>query len=365
MVIKNVQALRALAANGVLLAHLFVVEQKYGHGVAFLPDSSRLGPCGVSLFFVISGFIMATIARDVSWRRFLFDRMTRIFPPYWFYTTLVLAVSVVFPAFVNSSFQHAPSLLRSYLLIPDEVGPLLAVGWTLIHEMYFYLGFALILGLMHAFKFRLPVCLLAWAALIVLLNLLGHDLTQNSAPVLAVIAHPLTFDFMLGALIGFALQKGLRVFALPALLAGIAGLIFFLAFPGVGAITEAANWPSVLFIGASCALIVYGAAALELNGAAAAPHGLVALGNASYSTYLSHVLVISAAGRLYAAVPDHSNLTEIAFVILCVVLANGAGLLSCRLIEGRTTRYARNRLKAFFVEKDCRSPAFGKFEKSE
>jgi exopolysaccharide production protein ExoZ len=150
MVIKNIQALRAIAANGVLVSHLFVVEQKYSHGGAVLSADAHLGAFGVDLFFVISGFIMATIARNASWQRFLFDRAMRTLPPYWFYTTLVLIVSFYVPAYVNSSFEQPPSLWRSYLLIPDSVGPLLAVGWTLMHEMYFYFCFALVISLTGA-----------------------------------------------------------------------------------------------------------------------------------------------------------------------------------------------------------------------
>ncbi len=137
MIIKNVQVLRALAANAVLLSHLFIVEQKYGHGFVALPAGVDLGRRGVDLFFVISGFIMAMIAQQsTQWHGFLLDRITRIVPPYWFYTTLVLIVALIAPGIVNSSYQHPPSAWLSYLLIPQDVPPLLAVGWTLIHEMY-------------------------------------------------------------------------------------------------------------------------------------------------------------------------------------------------------------------------------------
>ena len=121
--IKNIQALRAIAANGVLISHLLIVEQKYSHAGPILPADSRFGAFGVDLFFVISGFIMATIATDKSWHKFLADRAWRILPPYWFYTTVVLVVSLLAPAAVNSSFAHQPSVWRSYLLIPDTVDP--------------------------------------------------------------------------------------------------------------------------------------------------------------------------------------------------------------------------------------------------
>src|SRR5258708_31086371 len=85
MVVKNIQALRAIAANGVLISHLFIVEQKYSHGGAVLSANAHFGAFGVDLFFVISGFIMPTIARLTSWHKFLFYRSTRILTPYCFY----------------------------------------------------------------------------------------------------------------------------------------------------------------------------------------------------------------------------------------------------------------------------------------
>lgn len=143
---RNIQVARAIAANLVLLSHLRAIETKYGRGFVVLPDWAQWGACGVDLFFVVSGFIMATIAAREACRTFIVSRLTRIFPPYWFYSGLVLVVSLAAPSMVNSSFGHPPSLWRSFLLIPDTTFPLLAVGWTLTHELYFYAGFAVFLA---------------------------------------------------------------------------------------------------------------------------------------------------------------------------------------------------------------------------
>lgn len=342
MTIKNIQALRAIAANGVLLSHLYVVEQKFGHGFGILPTTAHLGSCGVDLFFVISGFIMATIAQDVSWRRFLFDRATRIFPPYWFYTTVVLIVSLLSPAMVNSSYLQQPSLLRSYLLIPDTVLPLLAVGWTLIHEMYFYLCFALLIFLIRRSRVQLPLWLLMWAVLIVVANgfVRAYDL---STPVISVITHPLTLEFIVGAGVGWILRKKVTAFPILVLCAGIGGLssAVFLRFDEP-ALIHIRNLQDVILFGLPCALIVYGAVAIELKNGITAPSWLIELGNASYSTYLSHVLILSAIGRLFAAIPQHNTYLETAFVIVCIVSANIAGFLSHRLIERRAQMWFRN-----------------------
>ncbi len=355
MVIKNIQALRAIAANGVLISHLFIVEQKYSHGGAVLSANAHLGAFGVDLFFVISGFIMATIARNASWQKFLFDRAMRILPPYWFYTTLILIVSFYVPAYVNSSFEHPPSVWRSYLLIPDRVGPLLAVGWTLMHEMCFYFCFAFIIFLTGLCRFKITSLLLMWTVAVICLNAVVH-LNEISDPVVAVITHPLTLEFIFGAAAGILIQKNGTAFAASALVGGI--IIFMvvlsLSDDALGLI-DGRNWKRIILVGAPCTLIVYGLVGIEIKNKQAAPRWLVALGNASYSTYLSHVLVLSAIGRMFAMIPNHNVYFETAFVIMCIIAANIVGLLSYSLIERRPGRRALD-AKTEWVSLRAKSP---------
>lgn len=355
MVIKNIQALRAIAANGVLFSHLFIVEQKYGRGGAVLSADAHLGAFGVDLFFVISGFIMATIARNASWQRFLFDRAMRILPPYWFYTTLALIVSFYVPAYVNSSFEHSPSIWRSYLLIPDSVGPLLAVGWTLMHEMYFYFCFALIIFLTGAFRLKITSLLLIWTVAVICLNAVVQ-LAEIRDPVVAVMTHPLTLEFIFGAAAGILIQRNCTASAASAFVAGIIIFMIVLSWSdGALSLVDGQNWRRVILVGAPCALIVYGLVGIEIKNKQTAPDWLVALGNASYSTYLSHVLVLSAIGRMLATMPNHNFYFETAFVIVCITAANVVGLLSCSLIERRPGKH-RLDAKTEWVSLRAKSP---------
>jgi exopolysaccharide production protein ExoZ len=338
LIFRNIQALRAIAANGVLVWHLLIIERKYSHSGPVLPDDARFGAASVDLFFVISGFIMVMIARDASGFSFLAGRARRILPPYWFYTTLVLLVSLAAPAIVNSSFEHPPSIWRSYLLIPNTVDPLLGVGWTLIHEMYFYLCFAVMLFLMRTRRFTLPFLLLGWTAGVAALNALVHLLDIRD-PVTAVVTHPLTLEFVFGAMTGILIQEKATRFAAPAL--AIGAVMLATAFWTATDLVAAAGWMRAVLLGLPCALIVYGAVALEVCAAPAAPGWLVALGDASYSTYLGHILVLSALGRLFAMLPSHNAILETAFVVTCIVTANVVGLVSCRLIERRPIVRAR------------------------
>jgi exopolysaccharide production protein ExoZ len=57
------------------------------------------------------------------------------------------------------------------------------------------------------------------------------------------------------------------------------------------------------------------------------------VGDASYSTYLSHVMVLSGLGRAYAYFPLKGWIVESTFVVVCLVAANMAGLASYFMLE--------------------------------
>jgi exopolysaccharide production protein ExoZ len=240
-----------------------LLKQKYGSPI--LPASAHFGAFGVDLFFVISGFIMAIVAEDgVSWPSFLVGRARRILPPYWFYTTVVLVVSLAAPTIVNSSLGTPPSLWRSYLLIPDSGPPLLAVRRTLVHEAYFYVAFAGMLFLIRSYRLTLPRLLLVWAAAVICLDTFFR-FYGVTAPVSAVVAHPLTLQFIFGAFVGILILRETTDFGGLALLVDVSLLaIALLGFPGEApSLLVDKMWERVLVIGLPCVLTVYGAVALE------------------------------------------------------------------------------------------------------
>ncbi len=206
--------------------------------------------------------------------------------------------------------------------------------------MYFYLCFALILLLTTRIPLRMPVWLSLWAVIIVVFNILSYVLPLPKSPVLDVVTHPLTLEFIAGAGVGLAIKRNFSAFGRTALLGGIiwlvGGLLLFSQFFNT-------DW-GVLLVGPAFTLIVYGAAANEKSGRTMAPRWLVALGNASYSTYLSHVLVMSALGRIYWRLPLHNRYAEVVFVAICITGANLFGLISQRLIEIPPLRWARRLL---------------------
>lgn len=333
---SSIQVCRALAANAVVLSHLVAIEQKYAHGYTLLPEWLRFaGWSGVHFFFVISGFVMMFAYRPGNWTGFLAARLLRIYPVYWVYTTMVLAVFLVAPAMVNSSVGQPQSIIKSYLLWPDAAAPLLAVGWTLIHEMYFYLALAILIALAVPLRYALPL----WASVLAA----GAWILPEpvASPVLGLLLSPLTFEFLLGAVAGLLIRRKVLAFGRTALLAGIAlalagGVLYVRWGVAHGEIVT-----SILLLGLPFVLVVYGLAVVERRHGWPKLPQLERLGDASYSTYLGHVLVLSAIGRVYAALPIHGWAVEAVFLAVCLVAANIAGVLSYRWIEQPILRLRR------------------------
>ena len=292
----TLQATRGVAANLVVFSHLFLVEAKYT-AAGVLPAFALYGMAGVDVFFVLSGFIMVAVAgRNIGPIQFLWRRAARIYPTYWLVSLAVLALAIVAPAMVNSSIIAPISLWRSFLLVPGETMPLLAVGWTLVHEMYFYMVFAIFLAL------RLPVLagLISWGVLLLVILAIVPDQVAAS-PFLRLVTSPLTLEFMMGAVVGILWRKrrlpgviavgavGLTALALS--IGYVAPLLSLVTSPHLDA------WRVIIF-GVPSALLIYALTGIEmLYWKARSTALLVALGDWSYATYLTHVLVISAIGR--------------------------------------------------------------------
>ena len=249
-------------------------------------------------------------------------------------------ISLVVPGMVNSSYAHPASVWKSYLLLPDAVGPLLAVGWTLIHEMYFYIGFAFIL----AIGISLRRALIGWACVVVLIHeFFIQSLTPTISPVATVLFHPLTIEFIVGAMIGLAIKRDIKNWAFPSLTLGTIILVtaFVIFKDPQGLVYNVTTWYHLISLGLPFALIVYGCAAMENKNVLIPMRFCVRLGDASYLIYLGHVLIMSAIGRLFFAMPAHNKAIETAMVLACLTASNIVGLLSYRFIEKPMINFSR------------------------
>lgn len=318
MKLHTIQALRAVAALLVLVYHTRAIEmdaiaRKGLNEAPMLSTFVQNGFSGVDFFFVISGFIMVYVTGKVQPRlatagAFLFARAARIYPLWWLFAAIMTAY--FFLAYGGVPFgaetledgsrmmreNSALHLIYSYALLPQLTVPIHGVGWTLVHEMHFYIGFALLILLPRRF---LPLGLAGWAAIILLGTLTGLQ-QPTATDYISLLLHPLSLEFLGGCGAALLICSGRRFKPMTVL---VVGLIAFVAalylqpYPTDFTL----GWGRVLFFGIPSILIVYGAAALEAEDRVRVPRSFVVLGDWSYALYLGHTLVLSGLRRIFDA----------------------------------------------------------------
>lgn len=160
--LESLQYARAIAAILVVIDHTVTQFSLYhSTGMPFvdtlLKKTINMGNIGVYVFFAISGYIMSYTTKNKIFDfryglTFFKKRIMRIYPLYWIYLTLFLSLWAAGLAMRTYHFDTG-QIIASYLLIPygvtnDKITPpVLAQGWTLIYEMFFYLTFTLLIML--------------------------------------------------------------------------------------------------------------------------------------------------------------------------------------------------------------------------
>jgi exopolysaccharide production protein ExoZ len=283
--LNSLQILRGLAAWMVVFHH--VIQSYYmSAGTSeskLMATLTEYGHFGVDLFFVLSGVVMALVARKYQGAGvdFAVGRVFRVVPVYWFYTLLLVISVLIFPTGTYLTWWEDFSLLKSLAFIPHAnpngygYYPTLYVGWTLIYEMFFYFVFSMVL----IFKLPKPtitcaILLLAIAFVFRNMNLLGHSSL-------------LLVEFAIGIAIYeyFKATQSMNRFSLKVLPVAAFLVMISLAFY-IGR-EDLANY----FI---AGLIVYSFILTEwlFSKDIKVFHFLKVLGDYSYSTYLSHIIVI-------------------------------------------------------------------------
>lgn len=321
----SLQQGRGLAAMAVVAFHLTIMlalPRYLGHDL--FADYTWRGNLGVDFFFVLSGFIIifahsGDIGRPERLRHYLTRRFVRLFPVYWLYVGLFCAlVALGFGA--ASTLPDTPGGWFSTITLirVERFGFPIAPAWTLVHELAFYLVFALLivgrrLG-MAVFGLWMAACLL-----------LRPYSEYNEWTPWTTYLSPLNLNFLVGMLAfliwtrgssgrGGRLVKGL----FPAGLALLAALY---------ALERGGTDYSRLQIAyaVSFGLVIAGAAALENAGQWPSRLPVLNLiGDASYSIYLTHIAFIGLLAKVVIKVSAYVPLSPEAIYLLVF-----AGTVAC------------------------------------
>lgn len=287
---------------GVVFCHVHAWEYAYLHEHAVTPSFFDEGGKGVSLFFLISGFIMVFIEPQPiqtfsNYLRFFIHRFSRIYPPLWLVLVPLTGLWLVRPELFNRIYDNQVDIVRSYLLLPQDYGPLIGQSWTLIHEVYFYIvvSIPLLLGV----RGRWLVGSLWFLTVLIVFTTFGQT-HFNENRFLQIAFSPYSLTFLLGYFIGLShgqIKKIPWQAALAILGMGVA-LYFSMSSWFPQPTGEDTYYPNNNFLntflhsGIPFAYIVVAALALERY----VPKilwPLERLGDASYALYLTHVTIVA------------------------------------------------------------------------
>lgn len=297
----GVQALRFAAATAVVVTHaLDLAGTRLGLETALAGGTlENFGAVGVDVFFVISGFIIATTTQGQTGvgaaGAFLWRRFRRVAPIYWL-LSLPILIGMARGGTLSPEVAAATFLFWPFSGL-EMTFPALGPGWTLCFEMLFYAGF----GLAVAGGRRVGWLLIGAYAAMLTVGLVV------ASPVLRFWGAPIILEFLLGVGIASVWRLAPRwagPWAVGLALVGF-GLSLVVGYGGIDDV-RALNDPwnglrRVLVWGLPSALLVFGVVRMERTDRAPGrlEQAATFMGDASYSIYLAHVLVIRALGRMF------------------------------------------------------------------
>ena len=321
--LNELQSLRGLAVMLVVLAHIHQADTRF-LAPGLFGDIVYFGFAGVDLFFVISGFIIHHLYRDHDKpdAAYFLKRINRIYPLYWIFTLAALAGYFIIGDALTASTGEL-DYLASATLAPSAQLPILQVGWTLTHELYFYLAYGLALALPRRGR-QIAAALWAVASLAFMTVEPGA-----LGPWVQVLLSPFNLLFLAGVVLAelFKRLNATRHIALGLAIASTLMALVWMSLTGIDGLGDP-RW-RVLLIGPFAVTIVWAVLAWR----PALPRFSVSLGDWSYSIYLSHILVIGVLARLAPAVTGTGWLASLALYVLCLIACTVFGALSYRLLE--------------------------------
>lgn len=322
--------MRGVAALAVVCGH--AMTMRFGMGISIEGGLAGLYLLqgGVDVFFVISGFIIATSADEIGAKfgrrgalEFSFRRAIRLYPMYW----LVLVAAIIsshwieiFPRSAGLSevitWKHLLSLTVDNWYVPP--------AWSLCYELYFYAAVALVIAIT---PWRVTETLLGLLAMVVFGDIIGINLS--------IYGNPIVLEFGLGVVIAFTTRRNIFGRPLPFSCVTIAVPFFVVGWYAfcVGASNGGIR---LLTFGLGSGLLIYAALSAEANGARF-PRWMQWLGAISYSLYITHHLLLTWLA-LYNPTWLPGPLQMIAWVVIAIALS---GLLY-RWIEKPLLRAMRN-----------------------
>jgi exopolysaccharide production protein ExoZ len=256
-------------------------------------------------------------------------------------TTIYLAVGLVAPSVLKSTSIRADHVISSFLFIPSyhpilsgQIWPLVIPGWSLNYEWFFYLVFALAIALAPHRR--------AVIAIGILISLTGLGLCVPSLnPIVRTYSSTLLIEFIFGIVVGEAfLANDTR--AIPVALS----LFLIIGAASVVAKQGGINiWQSAVY-GSLSAALLSALLWLERRGARSKNPIAIALGDSSYSIYLTHVVIVAVLRQfsVRSSIQEFGGYLYIPLLFLVLCVCGVLGWVNFVLIERPMTAWLNRQL---------------------
>jgi peptidoglycan/LPS O-acetylase OafA/YrhL len=288
-------ALRGLAAVWVIFYHASDSGKRLTSLAAVLPDwfetvLLKWGSLGVSIFFVLSGFVIAHSLRKAIvdaeyFKQFSLRRFVRLTPPYYLSIVLALAYGIFAAKSKGVPFESpSPAKALTHLAYVQDLfglGHINEVYWTLCLEVQFYLSLCGLLWIAQMLAKRIgDEAARAWVfgSSAIVAAIFPLFIEQTSRPTYFL---PLWYGFLLGVFAYWSWQKRIPAAA-------------FYAYSALFIVSSIVHQDPFSAACGLSALLLHEAGRFNQLGVwlKAAPFQF--LGKISYSLYLNHVMVVGA-----------------------------------------------------------------------
>jgi len=282
--VPELDLLRFVAAVAVMIYHL--TYQPRLHGVlstnAFwpFPAVTRYGYLGVTLFFMISGFVILWSSQNRSAGEFVVTRIARLYPSFW--VCIAITTLVVDSIGMTGSISPRTATLN-LTMVPDLLGAPYVDGvyWTLFVELKFY--FLIFIVLATGTMPRVETWLALWLAASVAC---AAGIVPKWFGSLAM--YPFSSYFIAGCLFYLLRTRGVSAFR-------VGGLVLTCALGSAYAVAQQASFMSETSRGsgivvAGTVVVLFGifAAICLKSGLLPASRWWYWLGSLTYPLYLLH-----------------------------------------------------------------------------
>jgi exopolysaccharide production protein ExoZ len=306
----GIQVARAVAALSIVYYHSWVALTRFPKDTAYqIPVLTTYGWLAVPLFFAISGFVICLVVSRQSFSvpSFLIKRIFRIYPIWLLMLTIFASTAWLWRGWQpRETFGF---LLYSATLLPTDGFPFYDLGWTMQHEIAFYLIAAAVV----------PLFGLVGLAIVLLVSAVAVHLIDMPWYLANISSHH--GEFLAGAL-AFMLRK--QTARLGFLLPSAIGIALFTAF---AASTHIPLFPVPLFV------LITAFANLNPSELTWWRKAATMLGNASYSIYLIHPMVFLVASSAVSKFPNLPIWSEEPIRTACIVVIIATSFLCWRYFE--------------------------------